>query len=111
MNDNTPKKKGLIVNVYRDGHRPTDCTMNGISKRYDRFVLVGAGIDEIFEASEDMPAIELVPAVQGGKRAHVKEQGDQRWLMFGGNFVYSSDSRFAALNNGNPIAVFDRYEP
>ena len=30
--------------------------------------------------------------------------------MFGGNFVFTSDSRFQRVNNSNPIKIFDRVE-
>lgn len=104
----TKKRKGMMVEVYRHGVR--DCTANGISKHHSRLLLVGTGVAEIFEESEDMPTVELIPAVKRGKTIHVKPLEEKRWCMFGGNFVYSSDSRFSELNNGNPIKIFDRIE-
>ena len=38
-----------------------------------------------------------------------KQRGDDRWLMNGGNWVYSSDSRYR-VTYGGPIAIHDRYE-
>jgi hypothetical protein len=106
---NEPKKrKGLLVNVYRDNKG--DCTMRGISSNHDLLLIVGKGIDEIFEETQEHPAVEFVPAVDRGVRAHIKPFGEKRWVQFGGNFAYCSDSRIAALNNGNPIAIFDRIE-
>lgn len=35
----------------------------------------------------------------------------KRWYMFGGNFLYSSDSRFREVTNSKyPIPIHDRYE-
>ena len=36
---------------------------------------------------------------------------DGEWTMSGGNFVYSSDSRFRSGYGSYPIAVHDRREP
>ena len=102
--------KGLPVSVYRaEGH---DCTLNGLSSKHERFILVGPGIPEIFEVQDDTPALyykEDFP-MAGLKRqaAWVEPQdGSQRWAMFGGNFVWTSDSRFPA---DAPIKIFDRFE-
>lgn len=96
-----------MVSVYRDG---SDCTANGVSRSNNHLLLVGKGVAEIFEESDDMPTVELVAAVQGGKTIHAKPLGETRWCMFGGNFIYCSDSRFSELNNGHPIKIFDRIE-
>ena len=45
-----------------------------------------------------------------GYPVRFKKAGDDRWLMFGGNFVYSSDSRFARAYGNSPLAVHDRFE-
>jgi hypothetical protein len=39
-----------------------------------------------------------------------KQRGDKRWLMMGGQFVYSTDSRFRSAYGDYPIPVHDRYE-
>ena len=102
------KKKRLLAYVFR--WNLGDCTASGISEKHDKLIIVGEGIDEVFEVDENTPAVELVKAEQGGKCLHVKPLDETRWTMFGGNFIYSSDSRFASLNNGNPIKIFDRIE-
>lgn len=97
--------KGLGVNVYRSPHEATN---GGLSSKSDRFVLTGEGMPEIFEPKASQPELHL-------RRFH----GD--WVafppfdpapncvgwMFGGNFVYTSDSRF---HPGHPIRVHDRQE-
>ena len=97
--------KGMLVNVFRSD---TDCTNGGITSCYNHLVLVGAGIPEIFEANDEMPA--LILKVRYGRLyaepAEDPEPGRVGW-MFGGNFVYSSDSRFPCAY---PIPVHDRQE-
>jgi len=103
--------KGLIISVYRDadGH---DCTNNGISSKFTRFLLAGEGIPEIFEASEDCPPVRLV------KRSIYPNEPDylhvEPWerptgsgWMYGGNHCYTSDSRFP---NHYPLKIHDRQE-
>lgn len=59
--------KGLRCEVYRpaDGN---PCT-SGPSARYAYLVLVGEGIPESDEASEDCPAVRYVPRQISGKPA------------------------------------------
>jgi len=101
--------KGLLVHVYR-GH--VDCTNSGISSKHNSFILTGNGVPEIFEPGAGSPALILVErTLQGEKRLHAEpvdepEKGNIGW-MFGGNFIYTSDSRFP---NPYPIKVHDRQE-
>jgi hypothetical protein len=108
--------KGLMVHVLRSA-RLGDCTNGGVSSKVDAVVLVGPGIDPVFEAREDMPALYLGEYM--GRKIVTPEPLNGRalggvsgkWWMFGGNFIYSSDSRFACLTPGAyPIPVYDRYE-
>lgn len=102
-------QNGLMVWVYRNpGH---DCTLGGLSSKHDTLTLVGEGVAEVFAPTPDMPALELRTR-KVGSRVYVNAApaGETRWTMFGGNFIHSSDSRFAALNNGYPIPVHDRVE-
>lgn len=95
--------KGLIVDVYRSKY---DGTNNGISSKFDSFVLSGTA--PVFESREDLPALQLV-FEHGTYKAYPvtkSEDGHTHW-MFGGNFVYTSDSRFPSKQ---PIKVFDRCE-
>lgn len=100
------KDKGLLVRVYRG--QSTDCTNGGITSRVDRLILIGEGVPEVFKASPSAPGLILkrhydqwiaVPAdMPEGKRS-----------MMGGNFVYTSDSRFHNITP-YPIPVYDRLE-
>lgn len=105
--------KGLLVDVLRPAHG-ADCTNGGVTSRVTSAVLVDAQrLPEIFDATERTPALVVmwdkrylggyiyaVPADLVGKRP-----------MFGGNFVYTSDSRFRDVSgSGAPIPVHDRVE-
>lgn len=97
--------KGIPASTYRDN---TDCTNGGISSKHDRFVLTGGGIAEVFEPTEDMPELRLT--IRGTNHDHLCCEPafipTGRGWMFGGNFLYSSDSRFPEY----PIAIHDRQE-
>lgn len=97
--------RGLLVHVYRQ--RLGDCTNGGISSKFDSFILVGPGIPEIFEAREEVPVLYLMKGSITGQPIAKPSLDDKIWWMFGGNFVYTSDSRFPSEQ---PIKIFDRRE-
>ncbi len=103
--------KGLIVDVYRaNGY---DCTADGASKDTDKFILVDKSINAPFEVKEGEIYLKLVRRfLSHGEYLHVEpifRENKKRGVgpMFGGNFVYSSDSRFPSKY---PLAIHDRYE-
>lgn len=110
------KAKGLWVSVYRDASM-SDSTNGGVSGYQDRFVLLGTnGPFEADNEKEGNMALTLVPGPFGTTRAVMAndETGEaidgppgEVGPMFGGNFIYSSDSRFPS---DTPIKVFDRFE-
>ena len=110
--------KGLVVHVLRQVDFP-DCTRDGVTSRVGRAILVGPGVEGVFEPKPGDAVLVLDPRQKrwpltpiAVPQEAVKGLADaSEWWMFGGNFIYSSDSRFAALNGGNPIAVHDRHEP
>lgn len=104
-------KKGMLVFVYRHG---SDCTAGGITSKLDQMVLVGPGIEGPFEVKDDEPYLELQRKNVNGEYLYAvpRNVGDKRSLvgpMFGGNFVYSSDSRFRKVC-AYPLPVHDRWE-
>lgn len=104
--------KGLIVEVYRAA-RFGDCSLNGVTNRHDSFILTGEGVPEIFSANENRPELRYIKDVVMGAERHRAVPVDPetgRLLdngMFGGNFVYDTDSR---MPTKNPIKVHDRFE-
>jgi hypothetical protein len=98
--------KGMIVNIYK--HNKHDTTNSGVTSQAYDALLVGEGIPEIFEAS-GRPILKLVKRHLFGNPVpylHVQPV-EGTGYMFGGNFVYSSDSRFP---NDYPLPVHDRQE-
>jgi len=101
--------KGLMVSVLKPAGFP-DCTMGGVSSKSDNLILVGDDIVEIFEARPEMPAVYLVNREIGGKpfvHAEPVDNPTKRGFMAGGNFIYTSDSRFPSQY---PISIHDRQE-
>ena len=103
--------KGLIVSVLRDEY---DCTNGGISSGVNTLLLVGDDIPKVHSRPRDSDRIlKIVKRNIGGRvyihaePIHSPEKGFTPWSM-GGNFVYSSDSRFREFVNDYPIAVHDR---
>lgn len=102
-------KKGLLVFVYRHG---CDCTAGGITSKLEQIILVGPGIEGPFEVKEGEPYLELTQRSADYMCAVPVNVGNKSGLvgpMFGGNFVYSSDSRFRKIC-AYPLPVHDRYE-
>ena len=98
--------KGLPVWVYRDSFG--DSTNGGVSSTHNQLVLVGEGIAQVTESSEEHPAVRLLRRTIMGKEylcaVPVESKGG---TMFGGSFIHTSDSRFP---NQYPIPVHDRVE-
>lgn len=113
---------GLHVQVYR-GARGNDCTMGGISSQASELCLVN--VSGPFEPSESTPAamlgtgrmfggLRIVPAVKNDAGEWVE---DSRWLMMGGNYAATSDSRFSEACERllghtfyGAVAIHDRHE-
>lgn len=98
--------KGMFAEVYRNGDN-YDCTMGGFSSTHNRVLLVGPNVPKIFSPYENTPIVEIVEFdFRGETSLRIKEVG-KPCGMFGGNFLYSSDSRFPSKS---PIKIFDRFE-
>jgi len=85
---------GLRVKVYRDNG--PDCSNNGPSVFFDNFTVVN--IDGPFEPDNTAPAVLLIDKREAGrpnpKLVPADDYGNGAWLMFGGNYAGTSDSRF-----------------
>lgn len=100
--------KGLIVNVYR--YPNTDCTCNGLSSKNDSLILVGPEVEGPFVLQSGEDCLVYSKSKLGVRATPASLIDSKKWVMFGGNFVYSSDDRFYRLNGGHPIKVYDRAE-
>lgn len=108
--------KGLRASIYNNAEYG-NCSNGGISAKCKQVTIVGPGIPEIFEANEEAPAVEIerrmigrdevVSARPYGKPSDTKEYAGP---MFGGCFIYTSDSRFRELVSPQPVALHDRFE-
>jgi len=101
--------KGMIVEVYKTG-RLGDCTNGGISSKFDTLTLVGEGVPEIFEPSDNAPIVYLKDHM-GAYIAVPQETFDgKQHSMFGGSFLWTSDSRFRQNISEAPLRIHDRVE-
>jgi len=111
---------GLIVNVFKDGD--VDCTNRGISSNAKQLCLVN--VSGPFEPSRHAPAAMLVKGNAPGLAKIVPAglygtewKPATGWWMMGGNFAYTSDSRFpraVEAITGHPsfgaVPIHDRQE-
>lgn len=101
----------LSVNVYKTDY---DCSNNGISKTHPNRLVVPCAEGNI--SLDDVERngyiiLSLNKFITGNNiYRSFSVAGDNRWLMFGGAFVYSTDSRFSRTYGNQPIALHDRYE-
>lgn len=109
---------GLLASIYKDQGK--SYSNGGISERYDQVLAVGDKIDgpTWLEHAEGRPVVQIIsgnlpntwkaiPVL--GWEAAAEIRGKMVGPMFGGCFVYSSDSRFASVFGG-PVPLHDRYE-
>lgn len=108
------KIAALRVNVYRNDLG--DSTAGGISSIYRNLYLIGEDIKEGNTTidSDNIPenTVYLERRILFGKEEYltaypVSKKTDGKWYMFGGNFIYTSDSRFPS---NYPIPIHDRVE-
>ena len=101
----------LPVNVYRSAG--SDCTLNGVTSTDDYSLVVpcedGHITDESIENSDTPVVVLIYGEILGSPHFKPETQGHHHSMM-GGNFVYSSDSRFSRKYGNQPIAVHDRFE-
>lgn len=102
---------GMLVHVLRNSLG--DCTANGVSSKVKSLCVVN--VDGPFDPDETHPAVELVEGPNNTARL-VPVADKEKWVMFGGNYATTSDSRFGKNTFemfGYPIdavKIFDRIE-
>lgn len=115
--------RGLRVDVYRAAHGG-DCTNGGVTASRDSFILVDREREferapEVTQEDFDAGRVLFVDHVVVGEPSYfARPAGPDRepieidghcGPMFGGNFVSTSDSRFAE-RFGDALRVHDRFE-
>lgn len=107
---------GLPVAIYRAANG-TDCTNDGASSRFQAFTLIN--VDGPFDPSDHAPAAILEPirGKIGVRIVPLEDKESGKWVMFGGNFAYSSDSRLSRAveaitgqDHYGAVAIHDRIE-
>lgn len=103
------KVNALGIRVYRDGALG-DCTMNGVSSRYDELMLIHPrGPHEVDEDDPRLVTI-IIRNLSGREYRHIEPyRNEGRWFMDGGNIGYSCDSRFREFSE-YPLKIHDRDE-
>lgn len=101
----------MLANIYVAKDR-CDCSADGISSRVSRvYVSYPGNIIADSAATADCPIVDILPGHRPQLqpyRAVPRVQPERKnGPMFGGCFVYSSDSRFPG---GKPIPLHDRFE-
>lgn len=107
--------KGLTVNIYTDG---SDCTNGGASSGVKTMILVDENINAPFVVGADEIYLVIVRRnLFRGEYVHLEPRKNNNSIrpdgyvgaMFGGNFAYSSDSRFRTIS-AYPLPIHDRFE-
>lgn len=106
MSNDTTAPKGITALIYRDD-LGTDFSNRGISANVMEVSVIGDGTDPVFAATDERPAVRLVIHAEP-----VTPAGEPKpWYMFGGTFIYSSDSRFRrAAGHYGAVPLHDRRE-
>ena len=102
-------QQSYYCNVYRDASGG-DCTNGGASSRFKRATLWRGRVPK-GSTSDSIAIFELVETnVSGEPYPKAVPAGETRWTMFGGNFLWSCDSRFRNEVSERPIPIHDRVE-
>lgn len=109
-------RRGLLVSILRDASHG-DCTANGVTspERAPRGLAILLGVPEGNFVEDDLPGdlpvLEVRRRVIGGEvYVDAIPLGETRHVMFGGNYLASSDGRFRRHVCQYPISVHDRIE-
>jgi len=99
----------LPVTVYNPSFG--NCSNNGVTVTHQDKLVVPCPDGHVTQADvDDHGYVVLDIEHKAPGYTSFKPRGDKRWLMMGGAFVYSSDSRFGRHYSRHPIPVHDRYE-
>ncbi len=116
--------KGMVVDVIKSSYNSTN---GGITSQKDRLLLIGDNVPELDDIRDfkDSEILYLDTMYLGSEKtiykrvfpieyaSHFINNDETRiWFksMFGGNFIYSSDSRFNEKVCQYPLKVLDRIE-
>lgn len=100
------KLKGMTCGVLRN-KSIGDCSAGGLSSSHDVVILIGDGIPQIFEPSDVAPAVMVCFRGLHMYAKPLEQPSGMVGPMFGGSFIYTSDSRFPSEY---PMPLHDRFE-
>lgn len=115
MSTATAPQKGIIALIYRDA-LGIDFSNRGISSTVTEVTVVGPGIDPICEPTDERPAVRIVKRENAsGAIYHAEplpsDELPAPWYMFGGTFIFSSDTRFRnSVGFYGAVPLHDRRE-
>ncbi len=95
----------LYVNIYK--YAQSDCTMNGVTSKTNDAILIWDESDEEINLNAPNARCVLILEKRFGGGYIAVPLNSKSGATFGGNFIYSCDSRFP---QDTPIHVHDRYE-
>lgn len=81
---------GMIASIYDSPMG--NCSNKGISARFKKVCITN--VDGPFTPDAETPAVKLVKT-RAGYVSIVPDEVADKWTMFGGAFVFTSDSRFS----------------
>jgi len=99
----------LPVSVYSNNSYG-DCSNNGVTFTNPDNLVVPCSDGFLTEVDVATNGYIKLEVGEAGNLMHFKPVGLEGWTMMGGNFVYSSDSRFIRTYGPRPISVHDRVE-
>jgi hypothetical protein len=103
---------GMLAQIYDSPLG--NCSNNGVSAKFKSVCVIN--IEGPFDPSDDAPAVKLIKS-RNGNLVCVPVGLEDKWTMFGGAYVTTSDSRFGAAvkrlsgyEHSFPVALHDRVE-
>lgn len=103
----------LHIEVFRSNLG--DCSLNGVSARFSNLVMITESEIKDFKGDTKNVVVRIDRKLFGGKlypvlvplEVYAEYKADKLPIMFGGNFGYTSDSRFGW---DYPLPIHDRVE-
>ena len=103
-------QRGLCTKIFRSEFG--DCTNGGISGEAKKLYILGCKTSPIFPTDLRQCVMIEERDIMGEHYVNTRPiVHPKRWYMAGGNFLYTSDSRYKEITGiSYPIAIHDRYE-
>jgi hypothetical protein len=115
MSNETAPLKGITALIYRDA-LGIDYSNRGISATVTEVTVIGPGIAPVFEPTDERPAVHIIRRENASGTIYLAEplpteEEPSPWYMFGGTFIFSSDSRFReSIDFYGAVPLHDRRE-